>query len=249
MARYYKPVDPATLLGGGAQRHRGLSRPARGDESGHSAGLHHRRSLPRRERDRSRRRAGGRALRHARADDGPRVEHDRGGARHLATIRTRCFFPPAEYKKFVSFLDGRPAAGIGAELDVDPQTRAVRVADIFPDSPAESAGLQAGDVLTSIDGRTPPATALAVGAALRGKPGTTVRIGFERDGARSEVAIVRRIVTAPTSPVARSARSATCGCARSVRSRPLNWTRCSRSCTRQTCARTCSTSARTRRLS
>lgn len=108
-------------------------------------------------------------------------------------------FPPAAFKKFVGFLDGKPVAGIGAELDVDPQTHAVRVVDVFPGSPAEGAGLQPGDTLTDIDGVPPPATTPgAVASALRGPPGTAVRIGFTRDGAAHEpVAIVRAIVSAP----------------------------------------------------
>ncbi|HEY0615748.1 MAG TPA: S41 family peptidase [Candidatus Elarobacter sp.] len=108
-------------------------------------------------------------------------------------------FPPAAFKKFVGFLDGKPAAGIGAELDVDPQTHAVRVVDVFPESPAAAAGLQPGDQITTIDGGAPPvASADAVSRALRGAPGTTVRIGFTRDGAAHDpVAIVRRIVSAP----------------------------------------------------
>jgi len=108
------------------------------------------------------------------------------------------FRPPA-FKKFVGVLDGRPAAGIGAELDVDPQTHAVRVVDVFPASPAEAAGLLPGDVITAIDGNPPPATTpAAVASALRGAPGTAVRIAFARDGAaHAPLAIVRKIVVAP----------------------------------------------------
>jgi carboxyl-terminal processing protease len=107
-------------------------------------------------------------------------------------------FPPVAYKKFVTFLDGTPAAGIGAELDVDPQTHAVRVVDVFPGSPAEAAGLAAGDVLTGIDGSAPPATTpAAVGAAVRGPAGSAVRIAFLRGSEAHEVTIVRRLVVAP----------------------------------------------------
>ncbi len=107
-------------------------------------------------------------------------------------------FRPAAFKRFVGVLDGRAAAGIGAELDVDPRTHAVRVADVFPGAPAEAAGLRPGDVITSIDGAAPRASTGAVGSALRGKPGTAVRVGFTRDGTAHEpVAIVRAIVVAP----------------------------------------------------
>ncbi|HEX3548884.1 MAG TPA: S41 family peptidase [Candidatus Elarobacter sp.] len=107
-------------------------------------------------------------------------------------------FRPTAFKQFVGVLDGRPSAGIGAELDVDPSTHAVRVADVFPGAPAESAGLRPGDVITAIDGAPPANTAAAVGAALRGRPGTTVRIAFTRDGVPHDaIPVVRAIVTAP----------------------------------------------------
>ncbi|HEY0393202.1 MAG TPA: S41 family peptidase [Candidatus Elarobacter sp.] len=108
-------------------------------------------------------------------------------------------FPPAGFKKFVGFLDGAPQAGIGAELDVDPRTHAVRVVEIFLDSPAETSALRVGDTITSIDGNPPPATTPdAVARALRGAPGTTVRIGFTHDGEPQEpIAIVRRIFAVP----------------------------------------------------
>lgn len=108
-------------------------------------------------------------------------------------------FRPAAFKTFVGFLDGKPAAGIGAELDVDPQTHTVRIVDVFAGSPAEDAGLRAGDLVASIDGSPPPATtSAAVATALRGPPGSTVRVGVVRDDvAREPVAIVRRVVSPP----------------------------------------------------
>jgi carboxyl-terminal processing protease len=108
-------------------------------------------------------------------------------------------FPPAGFKKFVGFLDGKPQAGIGTELDVDPRTHAVRIVEIFLDSPAETSGLRVGDTITSIDGNPPPATTPdAVARALRGAPGTTVRIGFMHDGVPQEpITIVRRIFAPP----------------------------------------------------
>ncbi|HWT06795.1 MAG TPA: S41 family peptidase [Xanthomonadales bacterium] len=198
MARYYQPVDPAALLAGARAGivayliSRGVANP----------------NIPA---------APGRADRY-RAES----EIDRDVALAVARYGTRVrtselvtktieselaalhdpysvLFRPAAFKKFVGFLDGKPAAGIGAELDVDPQTHAVRVVDVFPASPAETAGLAPGDVITSIDGAPPPATTPAgVAAALRGVPGSTVRLGISRDGtAREPLAIVRRVVSAP----------------------------------------------------
>ena len=198
MARYYKPVEPADLLGGARGAivayliSRGIANPNIPPASAHAD-----RYRAESEIDRD--------VALAVARYGSRVRTadlvSKTIAGELAVLHDpyTLLFEPAAFKKFVGFLDGKPAAGIGAELDVDPQTHAVRVVDVFPSSPAESAGLQPGDRITSIDGNTPPATTPdAVSVALRGAPGTTVRIGFTRgDAAHEPVAIVRRIVSAP----------------------------------------------------
>jgi carboxyl-terminal processing protease len=198
MARYYQPVDPAALLAGARTgivaylASRGVSNPnipvasVRADRY-------------RAESEIDRDVALAVARYGARVRTGELVAKTIEGELAVLHDPYSLLFRPAAFKKFVGFLDGRPAAGIGAELDVDPQTHAVRVADVFPGSPAESAGLAPGDVITSIDGAPPPATTpTAVAAALRGAPGTTVRLGITRDGAtREPLAIVRRVVTAP----------------------------------------------------
>jgi carboxyl-terminal processing protease len=198
MARYYQPVDPAALLAGGRAGivaylvSRGVREPNIPPASAHAD-----RYRAESEIDRD--------VALAVARYGTRIRTGELVAKtiesELAALHdpyTVLFRPPA-FKKFVGFLDGKPAAGIGAELDVDPQTHAVRVVDVFPGSPAEAAGLAPGDVIASIDGTPPPATTpAAVAAALRGLPGSTVRLGVTRDGAaREPVAIVRRIVSAP----------------------------------------------------
>ncbi|HTD38512.1 MAG TPA: S41 family peptidase [Candidatus Limnocylindrales bacterium] len=196
LARYYKPVDPALLLTGARSgiasylASRGIAAPRFPPLP---AGVDRYRAESEIDRDV--------ALVVARY--GARVRTadlvSRTIAGELATLQDpyTVLFPPAQFKKFVGFLDGKAAAGIGAELDVDPQTHAVRVVDVFPDSPAEGAGLQPGDTITAIDGRPPPATTpAAVATALRGPPGSTVRIAFVRgELAHEPVAIVRKIVS------------------------------------------------------
>lgn len=200
MARYYQPVDPAVLLAGARAgivaylASRGVANPNIPPAPAHAD-----RYRAESEIDRD--------VALAVARYGSRV---RTGELVAKTIESELaalhdpysvLFRPPAFKKFVGFLDGKPAAGIGAELDVDPQTHAVRVVDVFPGGPAEVAGLAPGDVITSIDGAPPPATNPAdVAAALRGAPGSTVRLGVSRDGAAAEplsFAIVRRVVSAP----------------------------------------------------
>ena len=198
MARYYEPVDPAALLSGARAgivaylASRGISNPKIPPAPAHAD-----RYRAESEIDRD--------VALAVARYGTRVRTAELVAKTIESELTALhdpysvLFRPPAFKKFVGFLDGKPAAGIGAELDVDPQTHAVRVVDVFAGSPAELAGLAPGDVITSIDGVPPPATTPgAVAAALRGVPGSTVRLGIARDdAAREPLAIVRRVVTAP----------------------------------------------------
>lgn len=198
MARYYRPVDPALLLAGARGgivaylRARGISNPAIPRPVAHAD-----RYAAENDIDEDVALAVARYGRRVRTGDLVR----RTIAGELAALHDpySVLFEPTAYKKFVGFLDARPVGGIGAELDVDPQTHAVRIVDVFPGSPAEAAGLAAGDIISSIDGKPPPATTPgAVGAALRGAPMSTVRIGVTRDGvARAPVAIVRRAIAPP----------------------------------------------------
>jgi carboxyl-terminal processing protease len=198
MARYYQPVDPAQLLGGARMgivaylTSRGVARP-----NIPFAPLHADRYRAESEIDREVALAVARYPTRVRTADlvAKTIEGELAALHDPYSV----LFRPTAFKQFVGFLDGKPAAGIGAELDVDPQTHAVRIVDVFADAPAETAGLRTGDLITSIDGLPPPATTPgAVAAALRGTPGTTVRLGITRDDAALEpVAVVRRIVTAP----------------------------------------------------
>jgi carboxyl-terminal processing protease len=197
MARYYKPVQPAALLGGariGIVAY--LAKLGVADPAIPLASAHADRYRAESEIDRDVALAVARYGTRVRTSD--LVESTIAG--ELAALHDpyTVVFAPVAYKKFVTFLDGARAAGIGAELDVDPQTHAVRVVDVFPGSPAEGAGLLAGDTITGIDGQAPPATTpAAVGAALRGVAGSAVRIGFSRGGEAHDVTIVRRLVVAP----------------------------------------------------
>ncbi len=69
--------------------------------------------------------------------------------------------------------------GIGARIDE--QDGEIVIVSVFPDSPAEGAGLQAGDVITAVDGtpiagETPEQTALRI----RGEAGTDVVLTIRR---------------------------------------------------------------------
>ena len=72
------------------------------------------------------------------------------------------------------------------------------VVSVLPDSPAEAAGLQAGDVIVAVDGQ--PVTGWTVDEvtlAVRGPAGTQVRLGLERNGERLDLDITRARVAIP----------------------------------------------------
>ena len=58
----------------------------------------------------------------------------------------------------------------------------LRVAVVVPGSPAASAGLQVGDIITSIDGQAATSTDQLVAVTLTKRAGDQVEIGYKRDG-------------------------------------------------------------------
>ena len=64
-----------------------------------------------------------------------------------------------------------------------------QVSEVRSGAPAAAAGLQAGDVITSVDGRSVTSVAALQSAIDSRKPGDTVRIGYVRDGVAHTVTV------------------------------------------------------------
>ena len=64
-----------------------------------------------------------------------------------------------------------------------------QVSEIRSGAPAASAGLQAGDVITSVDGDSVGSVQELQSAIDTLKPGDTVKIGYVRDGATHTVTV------------------------------------------------------------
>jgi len=80
--------------------------------------------------------------------------------------------------------------GIGARLETG--DNGIIVVDVFEDSPAEKAGLQSGDIIIAVDGKSVVGMDATTAAALiRGKAGTTVTLTIVRDGTEKDLSIVR----------------------------------------------------------
>ncbi|MEV6166014.1 S41 family peptidase [Streptomyces sp. NPDC052052] len=91
-----------------------------------------------------------------------------------------------QYEEFEQALDGSyTGVGIAAERSAD---GLVEVARVQPGSPADRAGVEAGDLLRTVDGRRvdglPVAEAVALlrGDRTEASVGTTVVLGIQRDG-------------------------------------------------------------------
>ncbi|MDQ2871596.1 MAG: S41 family peptidase [Candidatus Eremiobacteraeota bacterium] len=124
-----------------------------------------------------------------------------GMARSLGD-RYTAFFTPDQLKQFNAALDPAKISGIGVLIQpADSATGFISAFYVVPGTPADSAGVQSGDVFTQIDGRstkgmkTDDAT-----KALRGKAGTNVSIQVERDGKPlpQPITITRADVQPPT---------------------------------------------------
>lgn len=88
------------------------------------------------------------------------------------------YFTEEEYKQFMESTDGR-YAGIGVMIQKDEM--GVKVVEVFEKSPAEKAGMKAGDIISKVGDKTFTGDQIEdVSSAIRGKVGTSVDITVER---------------------------------------------------------------------
>ncbi|MFA6407984.1 MAG: S41 family peptidase [Candidatus Paceibacterota bacterium] len=105
------------------------------------------------------------------------------------------FFPPTEAKAFAESISGS-FAGVGMEIDV--KDSILTVVAPLKGTPAETAGIKAGDQIATIDGKS--TDGLAVEAAvskIRGPAGTTVVFTIVRDGKPLDIKVVRATIQVP----------------------------------------------------
>jgi carboxyl-terminal processing protease len=111
------------------------------------------------------------------------------------------FLSPKEYAALNEGLDGGNFSGVGIAIRVDDDTKLLRVTDVIPGGPAEKSGLQPGDVILSVDGKsTKGLTSDEDAKMLRGKEGTVVRLSIERNGGAlgEPVAVTRAVIHQPS---------------------------------------------------
>jgi carboxyl-terminal processing protease len=112
------------------------------------------------------------------------------------TNHTR-FLTPAEYAQLTSQLSGQ-VAGIGVLLSLNNGTPVVD--RVIADSPADKAGIRAGDSIVAVDGKsTSGETFDDLAAQIRGKPGTNVTLTVIHAGSTAsvDITITRAQIQAP----------------------------------------------------
>ncbi|HYU57241.1 MAG TPA: S41 family peptidase, partial [Actinomycetota bacterium] len=101
---------------------------------------------------------------------------------------------PPEEETIDRLVDGS-IVGIGVWLDVE--DRGLRITQIVPDTPAERAGLRAGDLILSVDGHTLAGLGQDGTDLLRGEAGSVARLQVERDDRERSVEVRRARIHVP----------------------------------------------------
>ena len=109
-----------------------------------------------------------------------------------------CYYTKQEAKALLEQTEGR-FAGIGALMSEDRKTGEVSIAEVYPETPAEKAGLLKGDVITGVDGEDMVGKPIAdLVKKVRGEKDTTVTLSILRGSEEKEVKVVRDLIDTPT---------------------------------------------------
>ena len=102
-----------------------------------------------------------------------------------------------EYETYNKKSDGKYVGiGVVAELDNDGY---IKLKEVYPESPAEVAGLKAGDLIVSVDGETATAENYeTLVSTFKGEAGTKITLVKRQDNEDSQIEITRRAIDIPT---------------------------------------------------
>jgi carboxyl-terminal processing protease len=99
------------------------------------------------------------------------------------------FMDPAQ---FAALSSGGEVAGIGIRLDIAPNSKYINIVEPLPDSPASKAGIQPGDILLQVNGRSTQRQSVEdVAGLLRGKAGERVTLLIQRGNTEQTLRITR----------------------------------------------------------
>lgn len=112
------------------------------------------------------------------------------------------YFPDNDQDDLKTMATGR-YAGIGAIIRAYKKEDRCAIEEPYEGSPAQEAGVKAGDIILSIDGKDTKGWPVAdVSKNLRGEPGTTFELRVQRQGEKKPLAfkITRRQIQTPAVP-------------------------------------------------
>ena len=117
------------------------------------------------------------------------------------------YIPPTKAKEYQEETSG-VYGGIGTYLSkpspeskdpADPSTYMITIVSPFPGSPAQRAGLLAGDLISHIDGEeVDDLNSYEASGKLKGEPNTSVTVTVYRGGTSFDLTLVRERITTPT---------------------------------------------------
>jgi carboxyl-terminal processing protease len=109
--------------------------------------------------------------------------------------------PYANYetpKEYHAFNHPTPQSFSGVGIDVLATRAGLIVEDVVPNTPAARAGVQSGDLITAVNGRSLAGLASTVSTTLiRGRAGTRVTLAIRRGGSRLSLSMRRRVINTP----------------------------------------------------
>jgi carboxyl-terminal processing protease len=105
------------------------------------------------------------------------------------------YFAPRDYDDFQEATEGR-FEGVGMTVEEIP--RGLRVLTVYEGSPAARGGLEPGDVITEVDGRSIAGSSSEQSTTrIKGPAGTPVRLTVRSDGSTRELTLRREEVEIP----------------------------------------------------
>lgn len=108
------------------------------------------------------------------------------------------YYTEEEAKELMQGISGE-YSGIGAALSQNRETKVITITNVYRDSPAEEAGLKAGDILFQVDDHEITDEELnQIVAWIKGEEGTEVTLHVLREAEELELTAVRRVIEVQT---------------------------------------------------
>lgn len=109
------------------------------------------------------------------------------------------YIDPETYSLGIDIVTGE-FEGIGARVEQDPVSGDIVIVAPFRDSPADKAGVRAGDVVLTVDGESTAGWTVSQAVRrIRGPQGTDVTLGvLHETGASEDITITRSVIVVPT---------------------------------------------------